>query len=90
MTALVETDLIEAIGASLSKEGPCGRMPQDIILRRPLNQTDVAAQRCIAQHLLICCSQLPQNRHRRHSCQRICYRLQLMLLCKSSTRMTEH
>lgn len=47
MTAVL-TDLIETVGASLCEKGPYGRMPQDIILRRPLNEPDVAAQRCIA------------------------------------------
>lgn len=81
--APVDSYLIETIGASLCEEGPCGRMPQDIILRRPLHEADVTAQRCIAQaqKLLVCLGQLPQHRHRRHSCQGICHRLQLVLLC---------
>ena len=87
MIDLLETNLIEAVGASLSEEGPCGRMPQHIILGRPLNQMDVAAQRCIAyvQELLVCHRQLPQNRHRRHSCQCIGHRLQLVLLCRAAS-----
>ena len=55
--------LVEAVCTSLRQERPGGRMSQDIILRRPLNQMDIVRQCDVAntKQLLVCCCELPQH-----------------------------